>query len=284
MNTKHENLAILMVTCAFLLGSIQAAMVKEAAQQVPFVMVVFILYFVCLLYYVPLLIRTKLGALKSERKPLLIIRALAGLALWFGIYYSLKYIPLVDSTLLINLSPAWVPIIAYFGFKKSIKKRLYLGIIIAFLGAAFILKPDRHVFELAALAALAGGFFMAITMVAVKELMRTEKSSTIVIYYFMVNAICLLPFAIKYWTIPNFFVLLLLVGNAILMIIHMALLNYGFKMGHASKLSVLTYAGVLFAAFLGWIFFKEIPDIWAIYGGILICLGGLYVLRLRMRY
>lgn len=284
IHKKHENLAILMVTTAFLLGAIQSAMTKEASRHVPFVMVGFMLYFICFLYYVPVIIRTKGAIIKSQRTPLLIFRALAGLMLWIGVYYSLKYIPLIDSTLLINLCPAWVPLIAYIGFKKPIKKRLYFGIAVGFIGAALILKPDSHVFEFAALAALAGGFFMATTIVAVKELMRTEKSSTIVIYYFMINSLCLFPFALKYWTIPNFFVFSLLAGNGLLMILHMALLNYGFSMGTPSKLSVLTYAGIIFSALLGFLFFNEIPTLWTIIGGLLIVLGGIYVLRVKAEY
>ena len=276
---KHEYFAATLVTIAFLLGSIQYAMVKAVSQQVPAFMVVFFLYFFGLLCYSPSLIRSKFTILKTKRPLLLIFRALAGLALWFGLFYAVKHIPLVDATLLVNLAPVWVPIIAWIALRHSIKKSLYLGIIIGFIGCAFILKPDNQVFAWAALLAILAGFFMAITLVAVKELMHTEKSGTIVIYYFLVNTLCLLPFAIKYWTIPNLFVLALLIGNAILMVFHMELLNRGFHLDSAPKLSVLTYTGILFSAILGWMFWQEIPDIWTIIGGILICVGGIYVLR-----
>lgn len=284
INYFRATLPFLMVTTAFLLGALQASMVKAVSQSVPFVMVVFILYAVCLLFYMPLLIRTRLSILKSNRIPLLVTRALAGLALWFGIYYSVKYISLVDSTLLVNLSPAWVPIIAWFALKKPIKKRLYLGLIGGFIGAALILRPDHAIIQWAAFAAFAGGFFMAVTLVAVKELMKTEKSSRIVIYYFLVNTLVLLPFAIKYWTIPSLTVLMLMIGNAICMIIHMELINWGFSLGSASKLSFLTYAGVLFSALLGFLFFGEIPTSYTIMGGILICISGIYVLSLNLIY
>lgn len=282
--TNKELLAILLVTTAFMLGSIQASMVKEASQYAPFFMVVFILYLFCFLCYVPLIIRTKMTILKTGRPILLIIRALAGLALWLGLYYSLKYIPLVDSTLLVNLAPAWVPIIAFAAFKTPIKTKVYLGIFIGFLGGAFILKPDQQIFEWGAIAAVFAGFFMAVTLVAIKELMRTENSSKIAIYYFLVNTLCLLPFAAKYWVTPSIFVLTLLLGNAFCMVIHMELLNRGFHLGSAAKLSILTYTGIIFSAILGWLFWREALGIWTIIGGLLICIGGIYILRLRIAY
>lgn len=270
--------AAILILIAFFIGASRNAIVKSVGHGLPTVLFIFTQYSICLLFYLPFIVKSKGKILYTKRPMLMIVRALAGLAYWWGIFYSLKYIPLVDTALLTNLSPIWVPFIVFIFMKIPINKALYLGIIPGFLGVALILKPNSGIFEWIAILPFLTSIIMASVFVMIKTLMKTEQSSTIIIYYFLIATLFSLPFAIKHWVTPTWPQFIILTTNALLLLLSQELINKGFAKGSVSNLSVLAYTGVLFAAVLGWVFWHEIPDYLSIIGGILICFGGAYVL------
>ncbi len=269
----NVKLGALILIMAFMIGASQNALIKSIRMAYPAVVIVFIQYGLCLLMLFPNILKSRLALLKSRRKGLLIFRALSGLGYCFGMFAALKTSSLVDVTLLSNMGPLWVPLVCLLWMGTPISWRIYSGILIGLLGVVFVLMPDHHVFTVGSMLAIGSSVCMAVAMVSTRQLTQTENSQSMPAYYFLVSAFVTLPFAVLYWKTPSLFQCGILLMNGVLMFIQQYLINVGFRLGPADQLSITSASGVVFSAFLGWVFWNEIITPVTILGALLVCYG-----------
>lgn len=272
--------AVLLVTFAVFLGAIQNAIVKVIGPHYPSVIIVFTQYAFCFFFLIPLIIRSKGEVLKTSHFRLIAIRSLAGLFYFWGMFIGVHYISLMDVSLLSNTGPLFAPLLVLLFFRQRFNIQLWLGLIIGFIGVVIILRPGHDVFSFGGLVSLWSGFSMAVAIVSLGELAKQEKPQTVLVYYFLLVSLVLLPLVIWHWQMPAPSLLGLLVLNAILMLFHQGALIKGLSLGAQSKLAVLFYSGVVFSALLGWWFWQEIPTILNVIGASIIFIGATLVILL----
>ncbi|WP_425361853.1 DMT family transporter [Candidatus Tisiphia endosymbiont of Mystacides longicornis] len=272
--------ATLYILSAFGLGAMKASIIKSLNNSVPISLVVFSQFFLCTIYFLPKVIKSHGRLIVSQHYWALISRGLLGIGYWYCMFSSVNYLSLFNVSVLSSLSPFWVILITGIFIDKSINKELFVLAIIGFIGCLLILKPSREIINLGAIFGLFSGIFMALTLISIKNLLKTENSDRVLVYYFGIASLSMLPFLMNFAITQvslNDWVLLSI--NALLMLLHQILLNKGLEIGLVTETSILAYSSVLFSLILSIVIWQEIPDIFSIVGAIIIISSGIYIAK-----
>jgi len=248
---------------------------SKALTGVPPLMTLFLQYGVSFLVFLPAAVKGGRTKLKTTHLGLQLFRSLAGALCQLLFFVAVKSLPLLDSVLLSNASPIFIPIVVYVWLHKTVKPLVWCGLLIGFAGIVMIIKPGPQLFQNpASLIALIAGVLSAIALVATNQLTQTEPPARILIYNFGLSTLVLLPIFILEWKpIPaKQWLLLLCVGASYALTQYLVILAY--RYADASELSPFNYTVVIFSGLLGWWFFGSVPDTIAILGTLLICAGG----------
>ena len=146
-----------------------------------------------------------------------------------------------------------------------------------------ILRPGAEAFGVPAVLALSAAAMMAVSVLMVKVLSRTESANTVVLYMgLLMTPLALVP-ALFVWTMPSpqlwvWMVLMGLAGTAG----HLTLVR-AFAAADASAVLPFDFSRLIFAAFLGYAFFAERPDVWTWVGAAVIFAATLYTAHRETR-
>ena len=211
-----------------------------------------------------------LKAASPENLKYLILRSVLGLAGVLLFFYSIENLSLADSSMLNRLSPFFVIIAASVMLKERITFSNLPLIIIAFTGAALIIKPEFSLSVLPALAGFITAILAGITYTIVRLLKNRETPDKIIFYFSGISVVVMIIPSIIFYRPYTLYQAIILVLIGIFATGGQYFLTLGFQSYRAGELSLVTYSQILFASVLGLIFFNELPDIYSIIGGVLI--------------
>lgn len=274
--TPSKNLpaGIGLITLAFLCASIMSSLSK-AATGVPPLMTLFIQYSISFIIFIPAVVNRP-SILKTNRIGLQIFRSIAGSICQLLFFIAVKTLPLMDSVLLSNAAPLFIPLVVYIWLRKTVQPAVWASLVIGLFGIALIIRPGPQLFSNpASLIALASGFFSAVALVATNTLSETEPPSRILVYNFGISTILLIPMAAAVWKPLSGRQWLLLLGVGLFYGLTQYLIIAAYRHADATQISPFNYTVVIFSGLLGWLFFGNIPDRSAIVGTLLICGGGI---------
>ncbi len=259
--------------------TVMGILVKASNGIVENSQLVFVRNFVSLCVLLPFLFYPKKVPLSTKVLGTHLIRGITGLLNMYSFFYSLHFILLSDAMLLNNTMPLFIPLILWIWKGRKISLSLALGMVVGFLGVAFILQPNRSLFHPAAFFALASGLLMAISMTGVRTLSKTEPILRILFYYFIIATTLSffpllktgLPLTIHAW--------ILLLGVGISAMVYQVFLTMGYQQAPASKVSPFIYFAVVLSAIYDWIFSKETPDLYSLLGIVLVIAAAIFCTR-----
>lgn len=274
--------AIALMAIATACSSSMHGVVRMLAAELPVLEIVFFRHFFGLLILLPWMsYRAGFAALRSESLSLHVLRAglgFAGVATWF---YGLSLVPLAEATALNFLSAIFTSVGAALVFGEIMSGRRWLALIIGFAGALAILRPGLQAVTLGAGIVILSSALWAASLLILKRLSGTDRSSVIVFnMYLFLSLFSLIPAAFVWrWPAPTDYAWLLLMG-AVGTIGHLALAR-AFRLADAGALMPIDFTRLLWAAAIGYLAFAEIPDLWTWLGGGLIFAAGLLAGRAR---
>lgn len=253
---------------------------SKAATGVPALMILFLQYGISLLVFVPSAAASGRAAIKTEHFGLQLFRSVAGSACQLLFFMSVRAIPLLDSVLLSNAAPLFIPVVVYVWFRKAVRPLVWVSLLIGLIGIVMIIKPGPQMFHNpASLLALIAGLFSALALVATNKLAETEPPVRILVYNFGLSTLLLIPLAIWAWKPLITKQWLLLLGVGIFYALTQYLIILAYRYASAAELSPFNYTVVIFSGLLGWRFFGNVPDAASVAGTILICAGGILSIR-----
>lgn len=267
---------------SYLMAAIMSACAKLASDKVSVVTILFFANIVCFLLNLPKALHV---GIKTEKISLHLTRSIAGFLSFFTLLWSIQYIPLANAVLLQNSAPLWIPFVIWIWAKKRVPHYLWYSLVIGFLGVILILKPSGQIIDPFALAALVGGMLLAIGLFAIRRLSSTEPFARVVFYYFLLGSVVTFPFALKDMKIAftgNAWIFIL--GVAASFYIAQLFITWAFGHGKASTLSPFCYSAVVFSAILDGLIWHHYPDLWSIFGMLLVIIGGIASVLLEKKY
>jgi drug/metabolite transporter (DMT)-like permease len=274
-NTRNLPKGIFLIVVAFLCVAIMSAFGKAAA-NLPTGPLVFFQNGISLLLFAPFILRHGTKELRTTRLSLHIVRALTGLLSQALFFIAVKNIALVDAVLLANAAPLFIPIVALLWMRTAIRPAVIASLLVGFVGVIMILKPSAELLkDPAALIAISAAAFSAVALVSVNRLSSTDKSDTILFYYFFISTVATLPFAFMQWQTPQGNEWLYLLGVGVFMSLSQLFIILAYKHATAAQIAPFNYSVVIFSGIIGWMVWNTSLDLTALLGIALVCVGGI---------
>ncbi len=283
MNSKLSLGAGLAVLSAFTYA-LQTAIVKQLGGQVSTPVLVFVQSAVCLALILPLLFVGGSAREKVRTAHLKIhfFRTIFSLGISYFLFYAVKFIPLVDAVLLANTAPLLIPIIGFLFMSRRLNHRLWLPLIIGFLGIILVLHPDSQVFSSASFLALGAGICMATSVILISEA-KQDSSLTRAFYYFLFSVPISGLGAILFWTPLTLPLLGILIVIGVLFFIVQLSLVYAVTYTHPQTVGTLYLSNILFAAIIGFFVWHTPISLLAGMGIVLTTIGAIYTIRVQSK-
>ena len=186
-------------------------------------------------------------------------------------FYAVDRLAIADANILNKLSPFFAIIMSYFILKEKANKTEWLCVVVAFIGALFVVKPSMDMQFVNAMIGMLGGFGAGVAYTFVRKLGKSgERGPVIVMCFSVFSCIVTAPFLIigaKPMSLYQI-VMLLLAGAAATG--GQLSITKAYTKAPAKEISVFDYSQVVFAAALGLVFLGQIPDLMSIIGYVII--------------
>ncbi len=231
----------------------------------------------------PWAFRAGRDALRTRRFGLHLLRALLGVTAMILIFAALSRMPLAEASALTFLSPVFATAGAALLLGETVRMRRWIAVIIGFGGAMLIIRPGVEVVQPAALAAIGGALFMALAVLTVKSLSRTEPTNTAVLYMaVLLTPISLVPALFVWqWPTPTQWGLAILLGAFATLGQH--LMTRAMATADASVVMSFDFARLVFIAMAAFFLFGEVPDAWTWIGAGVILGSTVYIAHRESR-
>ena len=222
-----------------------------------------------------ILIKNKEGfSYKKNDLPFLILRSIFGTLGILANFYAVAHLLLADASILQKMNPFFVIIFSYFILKEKISFKQVIMIIIAFIGALFVVKPSFDNANLfASLIAIIGaaGAGIAYTLVRLLSERGVEKSK-IVFFFSAFSCIVLLPFLIFEFIPMTFLQFCYLIMAGLMAAGGQFAITSAYSYAPGKEISIFDYSQIIFSAVLGFFIFTQVPDTLSFVGYIIIFL------------
>jgi drug/metabolite transporter (DMT)-like permease len=273
---------VLLILLASVLFPTMGACLKYAMAEVHFAQAVFFRSFITVLIFVPVLKIKRISFFGSNTKGL-ILRGVFGTLSMACAFYALSHIPIGDAAVLHHTSPIFVAILSTFFLGERGGWPLGALILGALAGAILVIQPELNFFNFAGLIGLISAAFAAAAYTTIKYLHSTENSWRIALWFTLIASLGSLPFTIYYFEMPTLFTGLALVGAGLFGTVAQILMTMAYKWDEASRLSSLTYGGLIVSFAYGALFWGEIPNTISLIGAFVIVLCCLGVSQIKFR-
>jgi drug/metabolite transporter (DMT)-like permease len=130
-----------------------------------------------------------------------------------------------------------------------------------------------------ALFALGGAFFTACAMIQIRRLVQTETTASIVFWFTIFSTVFGLATFPLGWVQPDFWQALSLIGIGVLGGVGQIFLTSGYRHAEASVIAPFEYTTLIWALSIGWFAFGDLPDWFALAGGLVVVASGIIVIQ-----
>ncbi|GAB6169899.1 DMT family transporter [Clostridium carnis] len=214
---------------------------------------------------------------KRENQKTLILRSTFGTLGIVLNFYAIDKLVLSDANMLNKLSPFFVIIFSALFLNEKVKLRQGLAMMIAFIGALFIIKPSFNLDIIPAIAGFSSAIFAAAAYTCLRVLGGKEKYYTIVFYFSLFSTVTILPFMLIIYKSMSIMQLTYLVLAGIFASIGQFGITIAYKYAPAKEISIFDYSNIIFSAIISIVIFGVLPDYLSVIGYIVIFSASIYM-------
>lgn len=216
--------------------------------------------------------RLGLHPLGNNRR-LLMARGFVGMLALVTFFYTLQMMPLAGAVTLQYLSPIFTVMLGVFFLNERVHPLRWLCFAVAFAGVAIVRGFDARLEWSHFLLGILSAMFSGLAYNIVRKLKDTDHPLVVVFYFPLVS----MPFAAAYcyftWVMPHGWDWLWLLLIGVFTQIAQVNLTHALQNEKLAAISGLNYLGILYALFIGYVFFGETYH-WIVLIGIFLVLAG----------
>ncbi|MEM7505309.1 MAG: DMT family transporter [Pseudomonadota bacterium] len=279
---------ILLKLLSVALFSIMVACVKAARETVPAGETVFFRSFLAL---IPVLVW---ALMQGQLRRAVVTANLRG-HFWRGLigasamicgFAALGMLPLPEVTAIGFAAPLITTILAVFLLGETVRIYRWSAVGVGLLGVLIMIWPRLGALSdglstdeaLGALLALAGAALMALAVIHVRWLTRTEHTLAIVFWFHVAcSAVALLSLPLG-WVWPSPTAWLLLIGAGLAGGVAQIFLTLSYRQADASTIAPFDYSMMIYALLIAWLIFGEVPERQVLIGSAIVIAAGLFIL------
>jgi drug/metabolite transporter (DMT)-like permease len=193
---------------------------------------------------------------------------------------ALALIPLGNVITIIQLVPFLMTIIGAIMLGERVGWRRWISVAAGFVGVLLVVKPATASFDVASLFALTATFTILLRDMLARSI-GTRVPAFVVALASIVAGIAVGTAGAFFqpWSMPDAMTLLSCLASGICLVLAQFFIVIAYRGTELSAVAPFRYSIVMFAVFYGFIFFREVPDLWSFAGMAIMILAGLYVLH-----
>ena len=214
---------------------------------------------------------------KKDIQKILILRSIFGTIGIVLNFYAIDKLVLSDANMLNKLSPFFVIIFSALFLKEKINIKQSIAIIIAFLGALFIIKPTFNLDIIPSLLGVLGAICAAAAYTCLRVLGGKEKHYTVVFYFSLFSTIVIFPFMIVVYKSMTMIQLVYLILAGIFASIGQFGVTLAYKYAPSKEISIFDYSNIIFSAIISLVIFGVLPDYLSVIGYLIIFGASFYM-------
>jgi drug/metabolite transporter (DMT)-like permease len=262
------------ISFAFMMTSVRSMEGKFDAFEIVFFRAIVGLFMV-----IPLISRSGIGALKTEKMPLHIVRTLFALFAMATLYYALADIPVAQAIALTFLIPLFTTIAAGVVLRESVGIHRWSATLVGFAGAMVIIRPGMVDISVPVMLVVLSSALYAGAWSSVKILTRTD-SAAVTVFWMNVLMVPLTAIPVAFlWVTPDW-------SDAPALLV-MAVSGWAahfcqaraFEKSDASAVMPFDFLRLPLGALFGFVLFAELIDVWTWAGAVIIFAAGYYITR-----
>jgi len=214
---------------------------------------------------------------KKENQKLLLLRSSLGAMGIVLFFYAIDHLVLSDAEMLNKMRPFLTIIFAGIFLKEHVRRFQMIAILVAFLGALFIIKPEFNLEIIPSLAGLLSAVFGAGAYTVLRALGNKEQFYTIVFYFSFFTTVILLPFVIVFYEPMTVQQWIYLLAAGVFATVGQFGITVAYKYAPPKEISIFFYSTVIYSAMISIFLFGQIPDVWSVLGYFTIFGASLYM-------
>ncbi|MCI8805385.1 MAG: DMT family transporter [Clostridiales bacterium] len=268
--SKKTKAVIFIISAAFFFALMNTFV--KLSGDLPAVQKSFFRNFIALIAAAGILKKTGLGFKpQSENIKLLIVRSITGTVGILGNFYAVGKLGLADASMIQKLSPFLAIIFSFLFLKEKVKLYQIFGVLAAFAGSIFVIKPGTDVDVFPALIGVLGACGAGSAYTAVRALgNRGEKGPVIVFFFSAFSCVVTLPYILFKYEPMTFYQVSMLLLAGLSAAGGQFSVTAAYSNAPAKEISVFDYSQVIFAAVFGFVFMGDLPDIYSVIGYVII--------------
>ena len=276
---------ILHICAAVFLGAIMSVGIKWLSDTYPAVELTFFRSF---FGFIPVMLFVHRGGgvatLRTQRPLSHFMRASAWVASFICSFLSLHFLTLANSVAFSFLAPLFMTVLSVPMLGERVGIHRWAAVVVGLFGVLFMARPDGEVFQIGTIFGIANAFFWAIGSLSVRQLTRTETSSSITFYTHLFSTLILgvaLPF---FWLTPSWQGLLAMGGLGLLGGVSQYWTTQALSYAPAAAVAPFNYTQMIWAVIFGFIVWGDLPTLHLMIGVALVVVSGLYILHRETRH
>lgn len=271
------------MTAAAVSFTLMTTLIRETAKSVHPFEIAFVRALVNLILMIPFALRTGAAGLKTNNHKAFALRSVCGLVFLMTYFSGAALIPVAESQALSFTSPLWGALLAVLFLGERVTGTRSFALVAGFAGVLIILRPGVVGVSVGALLVLAGALAAAASNTIVKFTTRTDHPDAVVLYQMIyVTPLIFVP-AWPVWIWPTLEQWLLMFGVGFFATLNQRFLSRAYAAADATLVVPFEFTRLPFAAVIGYVAFRELPDVWAWIGGAVIFGASLYMVRRETR-
>ena len=204
--------------------------------------------------------------------PDLLMRSICGTTGLICNFYAIDHLVLSDANMLNKLSPFFAIIFSYFLLKEKLTLFQGVAVVVAFIGALFIIKPTGNMANSAAFVGMMGGAGAGAAYTYVRLLGKRGVNGKLVIMCFSAfSCLTAAVFLIGHFAPMAWWQIVAMIGAGFGGAGGQIFVTKAYYYAPAKELSVFDYSQILFSALMGFVVLGQKPDLYSILGYVIIC-------------
>ena len=190
---------------------------------------------------------------------------------------AFRYLSLADAHSIGALTPIVVVVLSYIFLREKISPRIWFAVFIGFIGVLIVMRPGLTVFDPASLIPLAAAFFLGLYQIVTRKVSAVDKNETSLFYAGIVGMFLMGFISFFYWKPISVDFILMFLGVGTLYSSGVYFQIVALSKARASIVQPFHYTLIFWSIIFGFLFYKDIPDLFTITGAVVIIISGVYI-------
>ncbi|KGD85781.1 DMT family transporter [Rhizobium sp. YS-1r] len=208
------------------------------------------------------------------------------LSMGFG-FYGLVHLPMPDAIAIGYSTPLLAVVFAAIFLKETVRVYRWTAVLIGMIGVVIISWPKLTMFEqggmeseqaIGAVSVIISAVLAGFAMIQTRQLVRTEKTATIVLFFSLSGAVfslVSLPFG---WVELSTSEKLFLIGAGFCGGVGQVLLTEGYRNADVSTVAPFEYTSILLGIGIAYVLFGDVPTVSMLIGTAITVSAGIFII------